>query len=127
MAAVGVQQRLGQRSRIAQLARAAAQEVETETFDVSWGSEGWAGMNRDPSSSSGNSLLYWCARLCFCHPPCQSGLDVCIYVILLFVEALKLPCMMAFSKNACQWGSWVDVCSGEGPGAIIVHLPQSTL
>lgn len=40
MAAVGVQQRSISRSRIAQLMRAAAQEVqegEAETFDVSWG------------------------------------------------------------------------------------------
>jgi hypothetical protein len=40
MAAVGVQQRFIQRSRIAQLRSAAAEEVETETFDVSWGAEG---------------------------------------------------------------------------------------
>jgi hypothetical protein len=55
MAAVGVQQRFIQRNRIAQLRSAAAEEVETETFDVSWGAEGMPAENQHLSSSSGNS------------------------------------------------------------------------
>jgi hypothetical protein len=55
MAAVGVQQRFSRNSRIAQLMRAAAPEVETETFDVSWGPGVCAAGSWNPSSSSGNS------------------------------------------------------------------------
>lgn len=55
MAAVGVQQRYQRTGRIAQLMRAAAQEVEEETFDVSWGAGVCAEEIKHPSSSSGNS------------------------------------------------------------------------
>jgi hypothetical protein len=55
LAAVSHLQQFGRTGRIAQLLRAAAEEVETETFDVSWGSADAPGDNQDPSSSSGNS------------------------------------------------------------------------
>lgn len=117
LAAVSHLQHFARTGRIAQLLRAAAQEVETETFDVSWGSADPPGANQDPAAAVATARAHPASAACMARllqlQPRSTG--------------HRSHVVTPPSQQACCRGSdQAHARSGTNPGRLSVHARNSS-